>query len=56
MMCYLSEKGSGMEANTERERDNGRQGETQDDKNMGYSEGSEIQGRSGFAITVCTNF
>lgn len=56
VMFYLSGKCSGMEANSERETDNGRQGERQDDKSMGYSEGTEIQGRSEFAITVCTIF
>lgn len=32
MMFYLSGKGSGMEANTEKERDNGRQGKAWGDK------------------------
>lgn len=44
MMFYLSGKGSGMEANTERERDNGRQGKAWGDysgtvKEQGFREG-----------------
>lgn len=53
-MFYLSGKGSGMEANTERERDDGRQKNTV--IKLGQSEGTGIQGRSDFAINACTIF
>lgn len=61
MMFYLSGKGSGMEANTERERQiwqtgNGRQEKTQGDKRMGYNEGAGLQGGTHFASNVCTVF